>query len=320
MLKQMSRQSRLMKIAVLDDYASLAARSADWSILDGRASVTMFSEHLTDVDAVVKRLEPFDVLCIMRERTPISREVIARLSNLKMIASTGSRNAAIDKSAVEERGIAVAHTGYRSEPTIEFAWALILASARNIVRENNAFRTGGWQQSIGADLKGSTLGVLGLGNVGAQVARIGVAFGMEVICWSQNMTSERAAAAGAASVSKDELFRRSDFLTIHVVLSDRTRGLVGAPEIALMKPTAHLINTSRGPVVTEAALIAALKARTIAGAALDVFDIEPLPPNHPHRTLDNLLGTPHIGYGTSGLYRTFYQDCVNNIAAWLDKQ
>jgi phosphoglycerate dehydrogenase-like enzyme len=237
-----------------------------------------------------------------------------------MIASTGARNAAIDKSAVEERGIAVAHTGYRSEPTIEFTWAMILASARNIVRENNAFRTGGWQQSIGGDLKGSTLGVLGLGNVGAQVARIGVAFGMEVICWSQNMTSERAAAAGAASVSKEKLFRRSDFLTIHVVLSDRTRGLVGEPEISLMKPTAHLINTSRGPVVNEAALIGALKARTIAGAALDVFDIEPLPANHPYRTLDNLLGTPHIGYGTSGLYRTFYQDCVNNIAAWLDKQ
>jgi phosphoglycerate dehydrogenase-like enzyme len=238
----MSKQSRLMKIAVLDDYANLAAQMADWSVLEGRAAVTMFSDHLTDVDAVVKRLEPFDVVCIMRERTPMSREVIARLPNLKMIASTGSRNAAIDKSAVEERGISVAHTGYRSDPTIEFTWALILGSARNLVRESNAFRAGGWQQSIGGDLKGRTLGVLGLGNVGAEVARIGVAFGMEVICWSQNMTKERAAAAGATSVSKDELFRRSDILTIHVILSDRTRGLVGEPEISLMKPTSHLIN------------------------------------------------------------------------------
>jgi phosphoglycerate dehydrogenase-like enzyme len=315
----MSKQSRLMKIAVLDDYANLAAQMADWSVLEGRAAVTMFSDHLTDVDAVVKRLEPFDVVCIMRERTPMSREVIARLPNLKMIASTGSRNAAIDKSAVEERGISVAHTGYRSDPTIEFTWALILGSARNLVRESNAFRAGGWQQSIGGDLKGRTLGVLGLGNVGAEVARIGVAFGMEVICWSQNMTKERAAAAGATSVSKDELFRRSDILTIHVILSDRTRGLVGEPEISLMKPTSHLINTSRGPIVKESALIAALEARTIAGAALDVFDIEPLPANHPYRTLDNVFGTPHIGYSTSGLYRTFYQDCVSNIAAWIDE-
>src|SRR4029077_12057027 len=222
-------------------------------------------------------------------------------------------------SAAEERGISVAHTGYRSAPTIEFTWALILASARNLVRENNSFRAGGWQQSIGGDLKGRTLGVLGLGNVGAEVARIGVAFGMEVICWSQNMTKERAAAAGATSVSKDELFRRSDILTIHVILSDRTRGLVGEPEISLMKPTSHLINTSRGPIVKESALIAALEARTIAGAALDVFDIEPLPANHPYRILDNVFGTPHIGYSTSGLYRTFYQDCVSNIAAWIDE-
>jgi phosphoglycerate dehydrogenase-like enzyme len=315
----MSMQSRLMKVAVLDDYANLAAQTADWSVLDGRAVVTMFSEHLTDVDAVVKHLEPFDVVCIMRERTPMSREVIARLPNLKMIASTGARNAAIDVSAAKERGISVAHTGYRSDPAIEFTWALILGSARNLVRENNAFRAGGWQQSIGGDLKGRTLGVLGLGNIGAQVAKIGAAFGMEVICWSQNMTKERAAAAGARDVSKEELFRRSDILTIHVVLSDRTRGLVGEPEIALMKPTSHLINTSRGAIVRESALIAALKARTIAGTAVDVFDTEPLPTDHPYRTLDNVLGTPHIGYATSGLYRTFYQDCVRNIAAWIDE-
>jgi phosphoglycerate dehydrogenase-like enzyme len=315
----MSKQPQLVKVAVLDDYASLAAQMADWSVLEGHAAVSMFSDHLSDADAVVKRLEPFDVVCIMRERTQMSGEVLARLPNLRMIASTGPRNAAIDTAAAAERGITIAHTGYRSDPTIEFTWALILTTARNLVAENNNFRAGGWQQSIGLDLKGRTLGVLGLGNVGSQVAKIGLAFGMKVICWSQNMTLERAAAAGVASVSKEELFRQSDILTVHVVLSDRTRGLVGEPELALMKPTSFLINTSRGPVVSESALIDALGARKIARAALDVFDIEPLPANHPYRFLDNMLCTPHIGYGTDGLYRTFYQDSVNNIAAWIDK-
>jgi phosphoglycerate dehydrogenase-like enzyme len=195
-----------------------------------------------------------------------------------------------------------------------------LASVRNLVAESNNFRSGGWQQSIGGDLNGRTLGVLGLGNVGAQVAKIGSAFGMNVITWSQNMTPERAAAAGAISVSKDELFRQSDILTIHVVLSERTKGMVGEAELALMKPTSRLINTSRGPVVNDEALIKVLQARKIAGAALDVFDVEPLPADHPYRSLDNVLGAPHIAYGTEGLYRTFYQDTVDNISAWLDEQ
>ncbi len=312
--------SKVIKVAVLDDYPNLAMKMADWSALEDRATVTVFNDHLMDVDAVVKRLYPFDVVNIMRERTPLSREVIARLPNLKLIASTGPRNAAIDVAAAAERGIAIAHTGYRSDPTIEFTWALILAIARNLVAENSSFRSGGWQRSIGGDLNGKTLGVLGLGNVGAQVARIGNAFGMKVITWSQNMTPERAATVGAVSVSKDELFRQSDFLTIHVVLSERTKGMVGEAELALMKPTAHLINTSRGPVVTESALIKVLQTRKIAGAALDVFDVEPLPSDHPYRSLDNVLGAPHIAYGTEGLYRTFYQDTVDNICAWLDKQ
>jgi phosphoglycerate dehydrogenase-like enzyme len=278
----------------------------------------VFNDHITDVDAIVRRLHPFDVICIMRERTRLSREVISRLPNLKMIASTGSRNAAVDMAAARERGIAVAHTGYRSEPTIEFTWALILASARNVIAEHNNFRAGGWQQSVGGDLNGKTLGVLGLGNVGAQVARIGNAFGMNVIAWSQNMTPERAAAAGATNVPKPELFRQSDILTVHVILGERTTGIVGEEDLALMKRTSWLINTSRGPIVNEAALIKALRAREIAGAALDVFDTEPLPPDHPYRTLDNVLGTPHLGYGTAGLYRTFYQDSVANISMWLD--
>jgi phosphoglycerate dehydrogenase-like enzyme len=287
--------------------------------LKDHATITVFNDHVAGADAVVERLHPFDVVNIMRERTPLSREIIARLPNLKLIASTGSRNAAIDVSAAAERGIAISHTGYRSEPTIEFTWALILASTRNLVAENNNFRSGGWQQSIGGDLNGNTLGVLGLGNVGAQVAKIGNAFGMNVITWSQNMTPERAAAAGATSVSKDELFRQSDILTIHVVLSERTRGMVGEAELALMKPTSRLINTSRGPVVNEEALIKVLQTRKIAGAALDVFDVEPLPAKHPFRSLDNVLGAPHIAYGTEGLYRTFYQDTVDNISAWLNE-
>ncbi|MEH2566202.1 D-2-hydroxyacid dehydrogenase family protein [Bradyrhizobium sp. AZCC 2289] len=309
-----------IKVAVLDDYPNLAMRMADWSALKDRATITVFNDHVAGANAVVERLHPFDVVSIMRERTPLSREIIARLPNLKLIASTGSRNAAIDVSAAAERGIAIAHTGYRSEPTIEFTWALILASARNLVAENSNFRSGGWQRSIGGDLNGSTLGVLGLGNVGAQVAKIGNAFGMNVIVWSQNMTPERAAAAGATSVSKDELFRQSDILTIHVVLSERTRGIVGEAELALMKPTSRLINTSRGPVVNEQALIKVLQTRKIVGAALDVFDVEPLPANHPFRSLDNVLGVPHIAYGTEGLYRTFYQDTVDNISAWLNAQ
>lgn len=308
-----------IKVAVLDDYANVALRMADWSALKDHATITVFNDHVAGADAVVERLHPFDVVNIMRERTPLSREIIARLPNLKLIASTGSRNAAIDVSAAAERGIAISHTGYRSEPTIEFTWALILASTRNLVAENNNFRSGGWQQSIGGDLNGNTLGVLGLGNVGAQVAKIGNAFGMNVITWSQNMTPERAAAAGATSVSKDELFRQSDILTIHVVLSERTRGMVGEAELALMKPTSRLINTSRGPVVNEEALIKVLQTRKIAGAALDVFDVEPLPAKHPFRSLDNVLGAPHIAYGTEGLYRTFYQDTVDNISAWLNE-
>ena len=219
------------QIAVLDDYQNAALESADWSVLRDRAAITVFRDHLADPDAVIERLLPFDVVCVMRERTPLPRKVIERLPNLKLIASTGSANASIDVAAAGDRGITVVHTGHRSDPTVEFTWALILACARHIVTESNSVRSGGWQQTVGVDLRGKILGVLGLGNVGSEVARIGSAFGMKLIAWSQNMTAETAKATGAILVSKDQLFERADILTIHLVLSSRTRGLVGASEL-----------------------------------------------------------------------------------------
>jgi phosphoglycerate dehydrogenase-like enzyme len=308
------------RIAVLDDYQDVALASADWSILRDRAELTVFRDHLADPDAVIERLTPFDVICVMRERTPLPRNILERLPNLKLIASTGPGNASIDVAAATDHGIAVVHTGYRSDPTIEFVWALILACARNIVTESNSVRSGGWQQCIGTDLRGKTLGVLGLGRIGSQVARIGTAFGMKPVAWSQNLTAEGAGAAGATLVSKEQLFEQADFLTIHLVLSNRTRGLVGAAQLASMKPTARLINTSRGPIVDEQALISALQRQQIAGAAVDVFEVEPLPPSHPFRVLNNVLATPHIGYVSRGLYATFYEDTVANIRRWLDTQ
>jgi phosphoglycerate dehydrogenase-like enzyme len=306
------------KIAVLDDYQGVALKMADWSAVTDRAHVDVFSDHLADADAVVERLLPYDIVCVMRERTPLRAELIERLPNLKLIASTGPRNASIDLQAAAARGIAVVHTGYFGSPTVELTWALILASARHIVAEAAAVRRGGWQHTIGDDLSGKTLGLIGLGHKGSQVAKIGLAFGMRVLAWSQNLTAERCAAAGAALVSKEELLRQADIVSVHLVLSERTRGLVGAAEVALMKRSARLVNTSRGPIVVEAALIAALKAGQIAGAAIDVYDVEPLPAEHPYRNLGNLLATPHIGYVSRGLYQRFYRDTVSNIIAWLD--
>ena len=316
----MNSERNPIRIAILDDYQNVALKMADWSALATRADIAVFNDHIADPEALVERLTPFDVVCVMRERTPLPREVLQRLPQLKLIASTGPRNASIDSSAAKELGIAVTATGYKSTPTIELTWALILASVRFIVRENEALRDGLWQKSIGEELSGKTLGVLGLGNIGGQVAHIGVAFGMNVIAWSQNMTPEIAKAAGAKLVSKDELFREADIFTIHLVLSARTRGLVGAAELALMKPSARLINTSRGPIVDEPSLIKALRSRAIAGAAIDVFHQEPLPPQHPFRSMDNVLATPHIGYVTDSLYRTFYGDVVKSITTWLDEQ
>jgi phosphoglycerate dehydrogenase-like enzyme len=256
---------------------------------------------------------------VMRERTPLPREIIERLPRLKMIASTGPGNASIDEQAARERNIHLTNTGYRSTPTIELTWALILASARNLVGEATSLRASGWQTLIGRELSGRVLGVLGLGRIGSEIARIGAVFGMEVIAWSQNLTAEHARAPGAQWVPKDELFRRSDVLTIHLVLSDRTRGLVNAADLAAMKPTSWLVNTSRGVIVDENALIDALTSESIAGAALDVFDTEPLPAGQPLRTLANVVATPHIGYVARDLYRTFYRDAAANIEAWLQR-
>jgi phosphoglycerate dehydrogenase-like enzyme len=308
-----------MKMAILDDYQNVALTMADWSRVESKAEITVFTDHVGEPDAVVARLQPFDVVCVMRERTPLPREVLERLPRLKMVASTGSRNASIDVQTAQAHHIHVTATGYRSTPTIELTWALILAAVRNLVGEASSLRAGGWQTSVGRELTGRVLGVLGLGRIGSEIARIGTVFGMDVIAWSQNLTPERARAGGAAWVSREELFARSDVLSIHVVLSDRTRGLVNGADIAAMKPTSWLVNTSRGPIVDQDALLAALRSKSIAGAALDVFDVEPLPAGHPLRTLPNVLATPHIGYVAEDLDRTFYSDAAASIAAWLER-
>jgi phosphoglycerate dehydrogenase-like enzyme len=307
-----------MKVAILDDYQNVALQLADWSAVRRHAEIMVFNDHVADPSLVVERLRPFDVVCVMRERTPLTREIRQQLPNLRLIASTGPRNASIDSQTAADLGIAVTATGYDSTPTIEFTWSLILASMRGIDREAASLKAGGWQTGLGANLRGKRLGVVGLGNIGREVARIGVAFGMKVIAWSQNLTEEKASTAGATLVDKQTLFREADIVTLHLVLSGRTRGLIGAPEFALMKPAARFVNTSRGPIVDEAALIEALQARRIAGAAVDVFDVEPLPSDHPFRKLDNVLATPHLGYVTEDLYRTFYCDAATNIAKWLE--
>lgn len=306
------------RLAILDDYQNVALEMADWAPVTERADITVFNDHIADPDELVDRLAEFDVVFVMRERTPLPRSVIEQLPRLKMIASTGPFNASIDMAAAADHGIHVGTTGGTIASTVELTWALILAASRNVVAENTAVRTGEWQMSVGRELSGRVLGVLGLGHIGRRVARIGRAFGMEVIAWSQNLTREGADDAGAAYVGKEELFATSDVLTIHLKLSVRSRNLVGAAELAAMKPTALLVNTSRGPIVDESALVEALRSRSIGGAALDVFDEEPLPAGHPLRTLDNVLATPHIGYVADRTYRIFYRDAVTAIASWLD--
>lgn len=310
----------MIKVAVLDDYQRVARTLADWTLVDARATVEVFHDHLADADAVVARLLDFDVVCVMRERTPLPRAILERLPKLRLIVSTGPRNASIDVEAAKERGIPVLHTGYSSQPTIEMTWALILGVVRHVATENANVRAGRWQQTLGTELRGKTLGLLGLGNIGGEVARIGRAFGMETIAWSQNLTAEKATEQGAVRVEKDELFRRADVLSVHLVLSDRSRGIVGADELALMKSTAYLVNTSRGPLVKEADLVAALQDKRIAGVAVDVYDIEPVPADHPFRSIPNVLATPHIGYVSEEMYRVFYGDTVNNVLGWLGER
>jgi phosphoglycerate dehydrogenase-like enzyme len=307
-----------MRIAVLDDYQGVALRTGDWSAVQSRATMTVFRDHLSDPAAVIERLQPFEVVCVMRERTPLTREVIEGLPNLKLIASTGRVNAAIDVAAASERGIVVCGTGYVSQGAAELTWALIMAIARQIPAETASIRSGGWQVAVGDDLHGRTIGIVGLGRIGTLIARFARAFEMNVIAWSQNLSADAAERSGARLVTKEDLFRDADFVTLHLVLSRRTRGIVSAAELGLMKPTAHLINTSRGPLVDEEALIDTLRNRRIAGAALDVYDVEPLPPDHPFRSLDNVVTTGHVGFVTKTTYDIFYRDTVENILAWMD--
>ena len=307
-------------IAVLDDFQNVSQQFGDWAGLHSVAKVTVFNDHLVDEDALVQRLLPFDVLCVMRERTPLTRGLLHRLPKLRMIATTANWNASIDIEVAESLGITVCGTETLLSGQSELTWALILALVRRLPTEMASFRQGGWQVSVGGDLNGKTIGVLGLGNSGSSIARYAQAFGMRVVAWSQNMTAESASRHGAALVSKDELFGASDILSVHVRLSDRTRGLVGARELSLMKPRSYLVNTSRGPIVDEAALLDILQRQGIAGAAVDVFDTEPLPADHPFRRLPNLIGTSHIGYVTEGSYEVFYGETVENIRAWIEGQ
>jgi len=305
------------RIAVLDDYQSVASTYADWSRLPEPVEVVEFADHVADEDALVARLQPFDVVVAMRERTPFPREVLERLPDLKLLVTTGMRNKSIDVEAAVERGIVVTGTGIPGTATAELTWGLILAVLRHIPQEDAAVRAGGWQHTLGGDLAGARLGVVGLGRLGSQVAKVGQAFGMDVVAWSQNLTDERAAEHGVRRVEREELFATSDVVTVHLLWSKRTRGLIGADDFARMKPTAIFVNTSRGPIVQEQALIDAVRNGTIAGAGLDVYDREPLPPDHPIRTLPRTVLTPHLGYVTRGTYEVFYGEAVEDVAAWM---
>ena len=307
------------RCAILDDYQNVALEVTDWSKVAGDLDVNVFNEHLGGPDSVVKALQGFDIICAMRERTAFPRAVIEKLSDAKLLITTGLRNASIDVAAAKERGVVVSGTPSVGNPTAGIAIGLILELTRRIGYENARMKAGQpWQTTIGLDLDGLTLGILGLGKLGTRTAAIAKAFGMKVIAWSQNLTPEKCEAVGVGYVSKEELFRQADFVSIHVVLSPRSRGLVGAEEIGLMKPSAYLINTSRGPIIDEAAMLAALRQRKIAGAGLDVFDVEPLPTDHPLRKMDNVVLTPHLGYVAMQNYRAYFGGVIEAIRGFLD--
>jgi D-3-phosphoglycerate dehydrogenase len=310
-----------LRCAILDDYQNVALTFADWSKVKGDIEIKVFNEHLGGADNVVAALADFAIVCAMRERTVFPRAVIEALPALKLLVTTGMRNASIDLEAAKARGVVVCGTPAFGNATAAIATGLMLELARHIGYENARLKAGAaWQSTIGLDLEGLTLAQLGLGKLGTRMAEIGRAFKMNVIAWSQNLTPEKCKEAGAEYVSRDDLFRRADFLSIHLQLSERTRGLVGAHELGLMKTSAYLINTSRGPIVDEAALLAALRDKRIAGAGLDVFDIEPLPVAHPLRKLDNVVLTPHLGYVAEQNYRAFFAGTVDDIRAFLDGQ
>jgi D-3-phosphoglycerate dehydrogenase len=307
------------RCAILDDYQNVALSAADWSKVSGDLEIEVFNAHLGAADKVIAALQGFDIVCAMRERTGFPRGVIEKLPQLKLLITTGMRNASIDVAAAKARGIVVCGTPAVGSPTSGIAIGLMLELTHRIGYENARMKAGvPWQTTIGLDLEGLTLGVLGLGKLGSRTARIAQAFGMKVIAWSQNLTPERCQEAGVADASKEDLFRQADIVTIHLVLSQRTRSLVGAKELALMKSSAYIINTSRGPIIEEAALLAALRGKTIAGAGLDVFDVEPLPLEHPLRKMDNVVLTPHLGYVAMQNYRAYFAGIVDDIRAFLD--
>ena len=309
----------MVRAAILDDYQNVAMAFADWSRVAKDVEIKVFDKPFASQDEVIKALQGFAIIVGMRERTPFPRKIIEALPDLKLLITTGARNNSFDVKACNERGITVCGTGVMGSPTTGIAFGLILELTRRIGFENARLKAGApWQVTIGRDLEGLTLGILGLGKLGQRSATVGKAFGMKTIAWSQNLTAEKAQAGGAELVTKEDLFRNADVVTIHLILSDRSRGLVGAKEFGLMKKTSYLINTSRGPIVDEKALIAALQSKSIAGAGLDVFDVEPLPLDHPFRKMDNTVITPHLGYVSEQNYRKYFPDIVEDIRAWLD--
>jgi phosphoglycerate dehydrogenase-like enzyme len=308
----------MKRAAILDDYQQVWSVYADWSVLHGRVEVTSFADHEFDEDELAARLADFEIVVAMRERTPFPASLLDRLPKLELLVTTGPYNAVIDIEHAASRGVVMSGTGGAIFNTSELTWALILACARNVPTEDRNIKSGGWMTTVGSDLFGRTLGLCGAGRLGGIVGNVGKAFGMKLIAWSTNLTEERAAEIGAVKVDKQTLFREADVLTIHQVLSDRTRHLVGAAELSLMKSSAILVNTSRGPIVDELALAEALRTRTIRGAGIDVYGVEPMAPDHPFRSLDNIVTTPHLGYVTEGCYEIFYRDIVEDITTWLD--
>jgi phosphoglycerate dehydrogenase-like enzyme len=307
----------MKRCAIIDDYQECALDMADWRALGDAVAVTAFKDHVADEDQLAARLAEFEIICMMRERTPFPRSLIEKLPRLELLLTSGMRNFSIDGHAARDHGVTICGTPSLGYPTAELTWGLIISLARGIALEDRSTRLGAWQRGVGVGLNGKTLAVMGLGRLGGQVATVGKAFDMEVIAWSPNLTRQRCDELGVEPVAKQALFERADVLTLHLVLGERSRGIVQAEDLARMKPTSYFVNTSRGPLVNEAALIAALENHAIAGAALDVFDVEPLPLDHPLRRLENTVITPHLGYVSRENYQGFYGTMVENIQAWL---
>jgi len=305
-----------VQIAVIDDWQDVARDVVDWSALEAVGEVSFLHDYPADNDTLAERLAGFEVICVMRERTRFDADLLGRLPRLKLLVTGGMRNAAVDIKAATALGITVSGTDSYKQAAPELTWALLMALSRNLLNEANALRAGLWQQGLGGDLHGKTLAILGLGSIGQRIAQFGQVFGMRVIAWSENLTAERAASVGVTYVSKQELFEQADILSVHLVLSDRSRGLVDEEALSWMKPDALLVNTARGPIVDEAALIRALQQQRLAGAALDVFDQEPLPVDHPFRALPNVLATPHVGYVSRQNYELFFSQMIEDIDAW----